>query len=201
MKHLLLIILLLYSFKGFAQGIKYDLQGNWLAINTIGYRTNFVPDMNGNLLGFNHDSISFGHIFYNSKNSFSYIVLDSAIVIKDSIRIIINQIDADSIKLIFDNERLVTFLKLPFTKQHLFKIDLITLTDNSWTYSDSNYIQRIEFQDKEWEYNDDDAFECYTHLILDSSFYDPFSNKWRIFDLGGSTYFARTFGQIYGVLH
>lgn len=201
MKQVLIIILIAFSLNTYSQKNEIDLSGSWLAVNTIGYKTNGYSIKNGYIIELNNDSLTFGHIFYDSKKSFSYIILDSSILLADSIRIDIDQITQDSIKLIFDNESLVTFLKLPFTKPQLFKIDTLALINNSWIYSDSNYIQRIEFLNQEWEHHDDDAFNCYTHPVENNEYFDFSSNKWRVFNNNGNTYLARTFEQHYGILH
>lgn len=201
MKQILIIILIAFSFNIYSQKNEIDLNGSWIAVTTIGYKTDSYSVKDGYLIEFKNDSLTFGHIFYDSKKSFSYSILESSILLADSIRIDINQITEDSIKLIFENESLVTFIKLPFTNPQFFSIDTNELINNSWIYSDSEYVQRIEFLPHEWDNHNDDTYYCYTHPPENNLFFNSQTNRWRIFNFIGNTYFVRTYDQSHAILH
>lgn len=201
MKQILIIILIAFSFNLYSQEDEINFNGSWLAVKTIRYKTNSFEDRNGYLIELVNDTITFGHFFYNSMNSFSYSISDSSILLADSIRIEIDEITEDSIKLIFDNESLVTFIKLPFSNPQIFTIDTNELINNSWIYSDCEYVQRIEFLAQEWDNHNDDTYYCYTHPTENNLFFNFRTNRWRIFNFIGNTYFVRTYDQNHAILH
>lgn len=202
MKILLLILsLLVVTSCEVSRNHENTLTGSWVAFRTDGFNTDSYWSKDGYIFEFNDGVLNINHIFSDSSLTQLYTISDSTIILDDSTILHIYQTFSDSIKLIFDNESLVTFRKLPFTNSKKYQINEEELLKNSWLYSSDNYSQRIEFLNREWSHHNDATYECYTHELEDTLYYDSYSNKWRIFQYKNRTYFVRTFSMHYGLLH
>ncbi|MDZ7741070.1 MAG: hypothetical protein U5Q03_04790 [Bacteroidota bacterium] len=60
--------------------------------------------------------------------------------------------------------------------------------------------KEIEFSDLEWENQNDATLYCYTHPLKNIENFSTVSNRWRIFDFNGNSYFVLTFSVHFGLL-
>lgn len=200
-----IILITISSFNSFSQNIEQALQGTWISVwsKPLIYEEFEGVSTDGIILEFRDDSLFINNIIADLNLSYQYKIIDSSIVYDSPMSMEIFQVYKDSIKLIIDKKSIDTYIRLPYSQQGPFNIDINTMLNDSWIYSDSthSYFQRIEFSNHECLNHGKELLSCYNHPPFGTQNHFNNNGSWRIFNMNDKSYFVRKFSPITFIPH
>lgn len=200
-----IILITISSFNSFSQDFEQTLQGNWISVwsTQLNYEEFEGVSSDGIILEFRDDSLFINNIITDLNLSYQYKIIDSSIVYEGPMSMEIFQVYKDSIKLIRDKESIDTYIRLPYSQQGPYNIDINTMLIDSWIYSDSmhSFFQRIEFSNHECVNHGSKLLSCYNHPPFGSQNHFNNNGSWRIFNMNNKSYFVRKFSPITFIPH
>ncbi len=191
-----LLLLIFFSSCNNTQSKNHEiLQGSWIVFKSEAYKTNGYSNMDGYILSFDADTITEIHLNYGLLSTNKYLIKDSILRLNDSLEFKIIKISNDSLKLVIFGNSLITFIRIPDKEPNSINLTNSMFFNSSWYYMDSIQHQRIEFTQKEWEFQDDSTYLCHTVSDNYELFMDFDINSWRIMKHNGNDYLVKTMMQ------
>lgn len=163
----------LFGQNGF-QIINHD----WIAVKSGPYKKEkWASPIEGIIYSFTSNKLLLRNIFIDTTRIYNYRVKKNKLILNDSIKIKIDFISNDSLKLVFDKGGVITFLPLK-KQQEALNITNSDFTENNWTMHYEYNQLRIDFLNKDWE----DLAKyipkiCITHQKIDE-YCDQNLEKW-----------------------